>query len=373
MRSILVVLVLSTGCEPDPVVLDGPSSSVDPTVDPPDPTSPDPQTGAFPTTLQTDSFPNGIAADADHIYVVIGEPHSGPDSFPIGIGTTSAVQVFSAVDGLLVDEIEVPGGGHSLVMSPDGGTLYVAHFSLDNQVTAISTDTLAVVAEVGGPLQLDIVVPDALSISPDGRWVYVGNNGLFSGWISRIDTETHEVDGSWRATVEGGFTCWVAASPDPERLYANSWTGGTVQLKDAVDGTSITSAQVGAFPHALAMEPTGQFIYAMVSGGNRVLKLDAATLDVVTEIDGPTLGFWGGPVSGVMSHEARHLFVANHVLGNIAVVDVDPDSPTYDTVVETLDAGADPIFSALSPDGERLYVANNAGSTITVLDVSAWP
>ena len=335
---------------------------------PPDAGDVDAGTSGLPDTIETGSYPNGIAANAEHIFVVIGETHSNPNSLPLAAGQTSVVQVYSARDGSLVKEIPVPGGGHSLRMMRNGEKLYVAHFSMDHLVTAISTSTLEVVASIGG--LPGIAVPDALSISHDDRYVYVGNNGLNTGWISRIDTVSDTVDPGWRVTVEGGYTCWVETSPILDVLYANSWTGGTVQRKDITSQSSETTMAVGDFPHAVALDPTGTFVYAFVSGGNAVRKLDGQTLDVITEVPGPYAGLWGGPVSGLISASGRHIFVANHAAGSVAVLDIDPASATYDTVVGVRTVGADPIFQALSADGTRLFVANNESSTISVIDVS---
>lgn len=358
-----------SSCVPEPVGLSGSVEGTHSGLQAPDPST-DP-----PERIETRPYPNGIAVDSDHVYVVIGEPHSDPSSLPLAPGQESVVQVFSTASGELVDEIEVAAGGHSLILTPDGDKLYVAHYSLDNRVTAISVPDLEVTGEIGGLLQLDIVVPDALSASPDGRWVYVGNNGLSGAWISRIDPATDRVDRGWRAEVSDGFVCWVSAGVGAVAgsVYANSWTGGSVQRLDAATGEPLASAEVGALPHAMTLDPTGTSLYALVSGGNQVLRLDATTLEEQARVEGPWLGLWGGPVSGTLSASGRHLFVANHALGQIAVVDVDPASAERDTVVATLPVDPDPIFSALSPDGTRLYVANNAGASITILDVSGWP
>ena len=328
---------------------------------------------SMPSLIVVASYPNGIAADDRYIYVAIGEPHTGPDSMPIAAGSRSLVQVYSALDGSLVREIDVPGGGHSLRLTPDGSELYVAHFTLDQVVTAISTATLDVIATIGGPLQPNISVPDALSISPDGRYVYVGNNGLDSAWVSRIDTTTHSSEGGWRIDVTGGYLCWVEVSAAGDVLYANSWTGGTVQRKLVATEQPDGMVAVGAFPHAVVLEPSGAYLYALVSAGNRVVKLNAETLAEVAEIAGPWGGFWGGPVTGALSASGAHLFVANHALGAVAVIDIDPESDGYDTVVGTMLVGASPIFMALSADGTRLFAANNESSTISVVDVSSFP
>ncbi|HHO52887.1 MAG TPA: YncE family protein [Deltaproteobacteria bacterium] len=371
LRSTVLIAIGLSGCEPEPIGL---TSSQTESTSPPGPEGTPPPLPAL-EQIETRAYPNGIAADEDHIYVVIGEPHTDPSSLPLGPGQSSVVQVFSTDDGALVEEIEVAGGGHSLILSPTGDSLYVAHFSLDNRVTSIAVPELEVTAEIGGLLQLDIVAPDALAASPDGRWVYVGSNGLSGAWISRIDTTTDRVDRGWRAEVADGFVCWVASGwgQAADSVYANSWTGGSVQRLDAITSAPLASADVGAFPHALALDPTGSSLYVLVSGGNQVLRLDALTLEEQARVTGPWLGLWGGPVSGTLSHSGRHLFVANHALGQIAVVDVDPASMDRDTVVATLQVGLDPIFSALSPDGARLYVSNNASASVSVLDVSTWP
>jgi DNA-binding beta-propeller fold protein YncE len=327
----------------------------------------------LPSVFDVGSHPNGIAADDRYIYIVIGETHTDPNSVPIPAGTMGTVEVYSVADGTHVEDIDVRGGGHSLRLTPDGSELYVAHFSLDQVVTAIATDTLEVVAEIGGALQPHISVPDALSISSDGRYVYVGNNGASAAWVSRIDTETHAADPDWRVDVIGGYSCWVEVSASGDVLYANSWTGGTVQRKLVATEVDDGMASVGDFPHAVVLEPSGDYVYAFVSGGNRVVKLDAVTLAEVVEIPGPWGGFWGGPVSGQLSASGKSMFVANHALGGVAVVDIDPTSDAYDTAIDTIVVGADPIFMAPSVDGSTLFVANNESSTISVVDVSMYP
>jgi DNA-binding beta-propeller fold protein YncE len=368
----IVVLVLSVGCtSPEPGV-GGPDAATGGSA--PDAGADGDAGSALPSTIDVGKYPNGIVADDRHIYVVIGEAHTGPDSMPTAAGSRSFVRVYSASDGTLVKSIDVAGGGHSMRMTPDGAELYIAHFTLDQLVTVISTATLEVSTTIGGPLQTDISVPDALSISADGRYVYVGNNGLNSAWISRIDTATHKVDPGWRVDVTGGYLCWVEVSQSGDVVYANSWTGGTVQRKIVASQQADGVTSVGDYPHAVVLEPSGAYLYALVSGGNRLTKLDAASLEEVGQVHGPWGGtLWGGPVSGVLSSSGKSMFVANHAVGGVGVVDIDPESPTYDTATAQFSVGADPIFMALSSDGGRLFVANNESGTISVVDVTAFP
>jgi len=325
------------------------------------------------TAIPTLDFPNGIAVTEDHVFVVIGEEHTNPGSVPVAAGTRSVVQVFAVTDGRWVKDIDVPAGGHAMRLTPDGSEIYVAHFSMDRVVSAISTSTLEVVVEIGGGPQMDILVVDSVAVSEDGAWVYVASNGQNTAHISRIATADHAVDTGWRIPVVGGYTCWVEGSPEPGVLYTNSWTGGTVQRKlidtQSPDGT----AAVGDYPHAVIIDPTGAFVYALVSGGNTVVKLEASTMTEISRLVGPYFGFWGGPVSGVWSKSKKTAFIVNYGVDSVAAIDLDPESGTYETSIGTFDVGAGPIFAALSPDGETLYVANNSGSTISVVDVSGYP
>ena len=59
-------------------------------------------------------------------------------------------------------------------------------------------------------------------------------------------------------------------------------------------------------------------------------------------------------MSGHLSASGDYLFVANHALGAIGIIDIDPTSNTYDTAIDTRAVGADPIFMALSADGTDL-------------------
>jgi len=317
------------------------------------------------------NYPNGIAVTPDAIYVVAGARHEGPNSLPVAAGLRSSVQVFSH-GGVLQRDIPVAAGGHSARLSPDGNRLYVAHYSLDNAVTVISTLSNTVEAVVGGAAQFSILVPDALAVSPDGQYVYVASNGPGNaGWVNRINTSTNTVD-TWRVDITGGYVCWVELSEDGATLYVNSWTGGTVHRVDVATAQVTHTAAVGQFPHATLPDAQGQYVYALASGENVVKRLDALDLGAAVSLPGPHLGSWGGPVAAIRSRTGNHLFVTNYATSNVTVLDIGAQSTTRDTVVHTAAVETSPVFLALSPDGSRLYVANNAASTVTVVDTSSY-
>ena len=52
----------------------------------------------------------------------------------------------------------------------------------------------------------------------------------------------------------------------------------------------------------------------------------------------------------------------------MSVIDVDADSPTFNTVVSTITVGSNPTDVAIFPDGGRVVVANAGSSDISVID-----
>ena len=55
-------------------------------------------------------------------------------------------------------------------------------------------------------------------------------------------------------------------------------------------------------------------------------------------------------------------------LGYVTVVDIDPDSPTYNTQIDRIDVGLLAVNVALSPDGSLAYAVNAGDGTISVID-----
>jgi DNA-binding beta-propeller fold protein YncE len=122
--------------------------------------------------LRTGRYPYGVAAGPDgSVYV----------SAWGGYGVTT----FRLREGRLEPTGEIPVGRHpsALLLSPDGGRLFVALASID-RVRVVDTHTGRVIAELvdsvpGGPAEGS--TPNALALSPDGRRLFVAeadNNAI---------------------------------------------------------------------------------------------------------------------------------------------------------------------------------------------------
>jgi YVTN family beta-propeller protein len=63
-------------------------------------------------------------------------------------------------------------------------------------------------------------------------------------------------------------------------------------------------------------------------------------------------------------------YVARTDANAVAVIDTDPASPTFNTVLTNVPVGIRPHGIAATPDGSRVYVTNQSSNSITVIDTS---
>jgi YVTN family beta-propeller protein len=56
--------------------------------------------------------------------------------------------------------------------------------------------------------------------------------------------------------------------------------------------------------------------------------------------------------------------------GYVTVVDIDPNSPTYNTEIDRIEVGKYAVNVAMSPDGSLAYVVNAGDGTVSVIDTA---
>jgi DNA-binding beta-propeller fold protein YncE len=107
-----------------------------------------------------------------------------------------------------------------------------------------------------------------------------------------------------------------------------------------------------------------------LNGGVQLDVVDLATNTVVTTIPLPGPGF-GGTLGQAFTPDGNRAYVSasNQTEGLVVVVDTNPSSPTYNTIVATVDLGSSsfvqPTGTAVTPNGALVYVAV-AGSSAAV-------
>jgi RHS repeat-associated protein len=134
-------------------------------------------------------------------------------------------------------------------------------------------------------------------------------------------------------------------------------------------GTDFLLATVGSVEQiALSRDETR----AYVSVGAAIDIIDLATRAVTTV----TTGIFGPADSSdiVIAPDGRRAYVSNRTADTVSVIDTEPTSPTFHTVIATIPVGpgnsAQPYGLALDATRQRLYVSNRVGSSIAIVNTA---
>ena len=299
-------------------------------------------------TIQVGHMPRGIAMSPDGRQLYITNAWSD---------TVSVIDTATSQVVLTLPAGSEPSG---VVSDKDGTTLYVAN-RLSGDVSVIDLksgqETKRLLAGRGASY---------LALAPDGNSIYCThiypNAGAFRGQpnseITVIDTQRqivverkplHNVAGVFHVAVSADGRLGVAAQLRPKNLiplahvehgwaFGDSLTlfgddvGGTVQIPiDELD-------RYYALPWGVAITPDKSKIFLTTAGSQSV-----------TVIDVPSL---------LKTVHARHQPFVNDL------------SASADYVVARIPVGHNPRGVLLSPDGKHLYVANRLDDNLAVIDTT---
>ncbi len=352
--------------------------------------------------LRAAEVPTALASDEGSSTDV---PVDIPSSFPpkhLAVDD-SAIGVGSNPAGVVVTD------RYAYVLNQGSGTVSVIDTSDNTVATTINVGTYPTLGTVSG------------------NNLYVVNIG--DGTSSVIDTSTNTLvdadpdnalDTIDPISVKSGIVS-PAASPDGKRLYVASQTDGGVYVVDIdpnsdtrntvidqdtsteeIDPIMVGSPGDGYLTNGgIAFNSDGSRLYVTrLHFSNGQTTLDGGDIKVVdtdpnsahfntvvdtVQVDGLTPGFittrgdrlyltaLAGPYDG--------LHPENIPPGAVAVIDIDPDSATYNQVidvdptdqdVDSIPVGSFPEELALSPDGSLAYVVNSVDGTVSVIDTAGF-
>jgi len=326
--------------------------------------------GFKPADADPDSVFMGVAVGPDNRTLYLSEGNNGR----IGIfDLVTHRRLYSvSIDSAFQGKTYANSLTASAQLSPDGRRLYVldlAHFRL----VVLDTDSKDVVSSI--PVGR---MPFGLALSPDGKFAYVSNVGMFNytlvpGYDANRIKETGldfppfgfpSKEAAEGATVEGkaipglgdpnvpeSNSLWVidAADPAEAKVVAKVKTG--VQVGDKSVGGSSPGAVVAGHDRVFVSNATQDSITILDAHSNQVEKT------VLLEPADAVKGLRGVlPFGMALSADEKRLYVACAGINAVAVLDTGSGK-----VLGYLPAAWFPARLAVSPDGKTLYVANAKG------------
>jgi YVTN family beta-propeller protein len=193
----------------------------------------------------------------------------------------ASVSVISTQTWQVIKTIATPPGPHSVVIAPNGHTVYVACY-LGHAVVALDVATQAIVGTIDFPAQTK---PYGLAISPDGRYLYASDN--FGGWLYTADTAARRVITS---VPIGKSPALIARSPDAHTLYVANGGSHSVSVVDIATNPAAprvtATVPVAGFPHGLAVSPDGRYVVVAGTTSGELSVIQTLSDQVIATISG---------------------------------------------------------------------------------------
>ena len=242
-------------------------------------------TGAFGYTAAIAITPNGkyayVSSDSDVKVIDIATNTIIPTPYLIGFfgdpGTLGDLSLTSVTDVMnyLAGSFSSPD---AIAITPDGRYAYVADLFNQVQVIDIATNTIIPTPKLTGVFSPPFV--QYLSINPNGKYAYVSSaqNG-WRGTVSVIDIATNALIKAIGLASAFNFAGGSAVTPDGSAVYvvnpvlhSPAGTDG-VAVIDTASNTVIAAPGIASGfsnPQKVAITPDGKYAYVTDSSGNSV-------------------------------------------------------------------------------------------------------
>jgi DNA-binding beta-propeller fold protein YncE len=283
--------------------------------------------------------PFGVAVDGEgRIY--ISQAHTGRVA-----STAYPVTGFAIRDlGGLPTSIALLGGGTALV-TPTGPA------ATDASVIDLSSDRVLAQVPIGVPAHSALTAPDSHTV-----WL-----GTIDGRVLQFDAASSSIVGEIDLEVEKSRVNHLALDAAGTRLYASSYTTGSVSEIDLATKSVVRLLVLGGEPQGLAVSADGTELYvADESGTGRIDVYDLANNTLVATIaSGATTGV-GGPFALAMSPDGAEVYagvISDQGPGLIQVIDT--RSRTIQRTIES--CGHMPRRIAFGFSGGLAVIADETG------------
>jgi len=288
------------------------------------------------------------------------------------IQTNSAGDRVSLIDpatNKVVGEIRDIEANHGAVASPDGTRIYISNEAMSTLDVA-DVKTLKVTKRI--PLSGH---PNNISISRDGRRVYVGIIQA-PGGVDVIDTASFQMV---KTIPTKGSIHNTYVTPDGKYVVAGSIQGKTINVIDAKTEEPAWTLELdlGIRPMAFSANPDGstKWIFPQLSAFNGFAVVDFATHKEIRRIKNPDLPQGkseipegADPSHGMAVTPDQKVLVVCSRLNNALYTYSLPELTVSGTLFL---GGMGAAWVTLTPDGKTAYVANAVTNNVSAVDIKS--
>jgi YVTN family beta-propeller protein len=290
----------------------------------------------------------------------------------------NVVSVIDAASFTKVGSIPVGRGPHNVQVSPDGKWVWVTN----NGDAGKAAETMpaekmpksghGAMAGAGAVWAIDTATDAVVAKVPVGMHpahVVVAGDGRTAyitnggdNTVSVVDTAAQRVT----AVIPVGVSPHgLRISPDGKQAWVANLKGGTVSVIDTEGRKQVSQIAVGRGPAQVGFTPDGRFAFVSLSGENRVAVIDPASRKVIRKVAVGTV-----PIQLYATPDNTLVLVANQgtpAKPGMTVSMIDLASLKVVATVKT-DAGAHGVV--IDRDGRHAFVTNTYANSVSVIDIA---
>jgi 6-phosphogluconolactonase len=278
-------------------------------------------------------------------------------------GTVSAFTIGSGGALTPVPGSPFPAGDtpDSVAVDPTGRFVYVVNVAISGQLGAVSAFSIgpngALTPVPGSPFSAGSL-PEALAIDPTGKFLYVAGSSSVSAFSIGPNGALTPVPGS---PFPAGFgTISVTVDPTGKFVYVPNEFGNDVSAYGIGSNGALMPvpgapfATIGEDPVSVAVDPTGQFAYVadfgINFGTNGVEAYSIASDGALTPVPGSPFATGNGPTAVAVDPTGQFVYVANFQdVSSLSGYSIGPSGALTPIAGSPFATGAQPISVAFTP------------------------
>ncbi len=271
-----------------------------------------------------------------------------------------SVSVIDTASGAILTLANIEAPFTIAAASAGASQVYVSMATMRcDSIAVIDLDSQTAVAEYS----LGESVRD-VTVSPDGRRVYVSRIGADGADVAILDTVTERIEVIDLAAEPGAVADCVALSPDGQSLYVATErpSGSALAVIDTRARRVIGTVNIGSPIRDIALNRGGDIAYVASCGSERGGVVDVVDTGAGVIAGSLEIGAFGAITQLVLSNDGYRVYLVTDA-GVIVM-----STLTYD-VVNTVKPVAQPSSVAESADGNHLFVADYEGA-VTVISIA---
>jgi YVTN family beta-propeller protein len=302
--------------------------------------------------------------------------------------STGALSSFNSVQPPVDD---AAGGSNfpvKLSLHPSGDFLYVVH-EISNDVTIYGIDANdgTLLPITGSPVASSGTGSIDIAITPNGNYAYLANSTSGDISLYTIDASGFLIANSVTASITTGLVPQaLAVDPTGQWLYmiSREETGSVALFEIQSDGTLVqancgttTTCPAGDMPTAITLDPTGQFVSVANGSGNTVnlYRIDQSSgqLSVISNLlarsNPAALSYYSDTVE--VSVTPRYAYVGNFDGISINAYSIDASNGSLASIGTPVTTAGKPTSLAADRSGSYLYATNDVTDNVSVYAINS--